>query len=232
LLLLIISLAASAQTTQQRKQELTGKVTGVVVDANDTVVSNAQVVIQGVGVNVVIAATQEGTFESELPVGIYTLIAVRDSRQVSSESYVQVQSNKSTKVRLILKNVSSLLDSIRDSHVEANVPVEADFDAFLKRDLAEYFKDVGKSVEVEYELLRRGPTQSGVAFPKFYVWVVVKSEGKVVEEGAARVAAIEKKEFEVVNYYTREQIERDTERIYKVFPAEVGDRIKEKLIKK
>lgn len=62
----------------------------------------------------------------------------------------------------------SVIDSIADSHIQANVPSEKDFDNFLKRDLAAYFKDdLKKDVTVEYELLRNAPTQSGIAFPKF-----------------------------------------------------------------
>ena len=72
----------------------------------------------------------------------------------------------------------STVDSIADSHIRANVPDEKDFDSFLRRDLASYFKELKKkSVVVEYQLLRTGPTQSGTAFPKFYVWVRIKENG-------------------------------------------------------
>jgi len=77
----------------------------------------------------------------------------------------------------------SLGDSVAESHVKANVPDEMDFDVFLKRDLAEYFKEAKKqSVVVEYELLRKGATQSGTAFPKFYAWVTVKADGSKKEQ--------------------------------------------------
>src|SRR5438045_2576003 len=76
----------------------------------------------------------------------------------------------------------SPMDSIADSHIRANVPDEKDFDNFLKRDLAAYFKELKKKdVVVEYELLRNGPTQSGIAFPKFYAWVRVKEDGNLLE---------------------------------------------------
>lgn len=126
----------------------------------------------------------------------------------------------------------SPLDSIADSHVRANVPDEKDFDNFLKRDLTSYFKDLRKKdVAVEYELLRDGPTQSGTAFPKFYAWVQVKENGRLIEEGAVRVAAVEKKGFGVYNYLPRADIESDMEQVYKVFPKPVGDRIRDKIRK-
>ncbi len=60
------------------------------------------------------------------------------------------------------------------SHVEANVPPQKEFDEILARDLQAYFQDLkGKQVGVQYEFLRRGPTQVGVAYPKFYLWVKI-----------------------------------------------------------
>ena len=124
----------------------------------------------------------------------------------------------------------SLGDSIAESHVKANVPEEKDFNVFLERDLTEYFKEQQKkSVVVEYELLRKGPTQSGTAFPKFYAWVTVKSDGITIEEGAVRVVAMEKKRFGVYDYLSRSEIERDVAKLYQVFPAPVADKIKEKV---
>jgi hypothetical protein len=127
---------------------------------------------------------------------------------------------------------SSVINSISESHIEGNVPNEKDFDKFLKRDLAAYFKEsMGKDVVVEYELLRNAPTQSGIAFPKFYAWVKVKEKDKLIEEGAVRLAAMEKKRFKITDYLKRSYIEKDVEQIYKVFPRSVGDKVKEKLSK-
>jgi len=121
---------------------------------------------------------------------------------------------------------------IAASHIDANVPSQQDFDVFMKRDLEQYFKEAKKKpVTVDYELLRNGPTQSGTAFPKFYAWVVVKEDGVIVEEGAVRVAAIEKKRFGVYDYFPQPEIEREVEKLYRVFPDEVADKIRKKLSK-
>src|SRR6266550_7076938 len=70
-------------------------------------------------------------------------------------------------------------ESIAESHIRANVPDERDFDKFLKRDLEQYFKDtLQKTVTVEFELLRKEPTQTGIAYPKFYAWVTIRDGGK------------------------------------------------------
>lgn len=92
-------------------------------------------------------------------------------------------------------------DSIAESHIRANVPDEKDFDTLLKRDLEAYFRDFnGKVVTVQYELLRKGPTQTGIAFPKFYAWVKIYEKDNLLNEGAIRLAAIEKTRFKVTDY--------------------------------
>ena len=121
-------------------------------------------------------------------------------------------------------------ESVDESHLRANVPDAKDFDNFLKRDLAAYFKGGREgTVAVEYELLRDGPTQTGVAYPKFYAWVKARKNGRLFAEGAARVAAVEKKRFEVTDFLSRADAARDPDRIYRIFPREVGDKIRRKV---
>ena len=125
---------------------------------------------------------------------------------------------------------SAIIDSIAQSHIDDNVPDKKDFDNFLKRDLAEYFKvSTDKDTVIEYELLRKAPTQSGTSFPKFYAWVRVNVKGNLIEEGAIRLAAIDKKIFQITHYLKRADIESNTDEIYTVFPEPVGDKIKQKL---
>ena len=54
---------------------------------------------------------------------------------------------------------------------------------------------------------------------------------RLLEDGAVKVAAIEKKRFEVLNFLARADIERDMERVYQIFPRPVADKIKEKIVK-
>lgn len=116
------------------------------------------------------------------------------------------------------------MQDLQSAHIAANVPVGADFEAFLIRDLTAYF--VGQGVPaptVTYELLRDGPTQSGVAYPKYYVWAkAVGSDGMVVE-GAARTAAIERTRFEITDFVTRQAITANPDSLAMAVPAALRD---------
>jgi hypothetical protein len=116
-------------------------------------------------------------------------------------------------------------------HIEANVPAPADFNQLLRRDLVGYFEQARskKGVAVQFELLRDGPTQSGVAYPKFYAWVTVDGGESAEDRGAVRVAAIEKKRFEVTDFVSELQIQNDLTSIEAVFPAQVCERIRDKV---
>lgn len=119
------------------------------------------------------------------------------------------------------------VDEIRRSHVEANEPNAAEFRSLLTRDLEAYLQTrSGKRLKVEFDFLRDGPTQSGMSFPKYYVWLRATQDGKPVEQGAARVAAIEQKAFNVTDYVTREQIKSGKVDITSIFPAALLDKIR------
>ena len=123
-----------------------------------------------------------------------------------------------------------ILRDIQSSHIDANVPAAADFDNFLTRDLAAYFAAARKKKSpVQYELLRNGPTQSGVSYPKFYLWVRVAGGKTPRDRGAVRVAAVEKKQFEVTDFVSEEALRSDPTGIYRLFPAPVCEKITEKI---
>jgi len=105
-------------------------------------------------------------------------------------------------------------------HIEANVPEQSTFKPFLVRDLNSYFTTaLKKPIRVEYDLLRKGPTQTGIAYPKFYAWVRVFDGNKLVEEGAVRVAACDKEVFQVTDFVSKEQVQKDPEMIRTIFPS-------------
>lgn len=117
------------------------------------------------------------------------------------------------------------LDSIQQSHITGNVPPAGKFHEFLRRDLMEYFRSAGFAdlTDVQYELPRDAPTQSGVSYPKYYVWVRVIGGGVVREQGAARVAAIDGTRFEVTNFLSSKDMSRDS--VLSVFPSALADGI-------
>lgn len=118
---------------------------------------------------------------------------------------------------------------IAASHIEANVPVGPDFRNFLVRDLQAYFAaSTGKRVRAEYELLRDGPTQSGVAYPKYYAWVRVFAGQTLLDEGAVRVAAIERVRFEVTHFLSKARIARDPQALESIVPKLLLPAIRER----
>ena len=106
---------------------------------------------------------------------------------------------------------------IAKSHVEGNVPEAKDFARILLRDLRGKFCHTEKC-KLTYELLRKGATQTGISYPKFYVWVVTK-DGSKQQSGAVRLEAIDKDHFEISGYLPAEKIRKAPEQVAAVFPA-------------
>jgi hypothetical protein len=121
------------------------------------------------------------------------------------------------------------LSDIAESHIKANVPAQKDFDPFLKRDLTAFFRQSSTTpIRVEYQLLREGPTQTGIAYPKFYAWVKVFSGSRLSKEGAVRLAAIDKARFEVTQFVPKAEAASDPQALARVFPAALIPLILEK----
>ncbi|WP_162615626.1 hypothetical protein [Pseudanabaena sp. ABRG5-3] len=127
---------------------------------------------------------------------------------------------------------------VQGSHIKVNAPnVPEQFDKLLKRDLTSYLQDIYKEVvTVEYELLRAKPTQVGVALPKYYIWVKIYRQNRqisgqkvLIDEGAVKVAAVERTHFTVLNYLVIADLKKSPERINQVFPLPVGDKIRLRL---
>ena len=121
-------------------------------------------------------------------------------------------------------------DDIARSHVDGNVPPPAEFQAFLRRDLEAYFRrSKPERLTVKWEMLRDGPTQSGVSYPKFYIWAQVYAGRKLREEGAVRLAAVDRKRFDITHYLSGSAIRKQPDRLEQVFPAPVAARIRTKV---
>ena len=113
-----------------------------------------------------------------------------------------------------------LAQSVRESHVQAHVPDAKTFRSLLVRDAGAFLSNrIGRQATAEYEFLREGATQTGIAFPKFYLWVrAVDKDKRVLIEGAMRVAAIERTHFEVTDFLTRQEILAAPARMEAIFP--------------
>ena len=121
--------------------------------------------------------------------------------------------------------------ALRQGHIDANVPDQKDFDRILNRDITKYVTDkADKDITVKVELLRDGAAQSGVALPKYYIWIEKRNaKGVLMEEAAARIAAINRDHFDVIQYYDRKRLETETDLVSKVFPQDVYAKIVAKL---
>lgn len=117
-----------------------------------------------------------------------------------------------------LEKIQQQIAELQRSHIDGNVPDNAQFDDFLVRDLSAFFQSMGDMITVDYKLLRDEPTQVGVSYPKYYLWVRVYSHGQLVEQGAARVAAVEKIRFEILPFVSQAQIQTDPSEIEQIFP--------------
>lgn len=116
---------------------------------------------------------------------------------------------------------ASSQNAIQESHIQANVPAATSFDSLLQRDLLAFFRDsAAPSVtRVEYTLLRKGPTQSGVALPKYYLWVKAFADANLVEEGAVRLAAVEGQGFDILQFITKAKARQSAAELSAIFPA-------------
>ena len=116
--------------------------------------------------------------------------------------------------------VRTTMSKIQQSHIEANVPEAKDFQKFLSRDLQKYFGGLLKRrVRVKFELLRSGPTQSGVSYPKYYAWVkIYGADQQLIEQGAVRIAAEDKTDFSITDFWNVQKIRGEQKNLELVFP--------------
>ena len=121
------------------------------------------------------------------------------------------------------------LQDLQQSHLEGNIPDKNKFDSLLKRDLEKYFLTLYGPVTVKWEFLREGPTQSGVSYPKYYLWTEINNTQKTISQGAVRVAAMDKTKFDITNYVDISQIKNKSIDIYEIFPSAVCEKIESRL---
>ena len=118
------------------------------------------------------------------------------------------------------------LSGIPEGHIEENVPEQEYLDDYLQRDLERYFTELkSEPIQIEYILLRDEPTQVGLTYPKYYVWVDIQTEDGYLESGAVYIVAISGEYFQVYDYKNEEEIKQDHSILYELFPDDVCDQI-------
>jgi hypothetical protein len=99
-----------------------------------------------------------------------------------------------------------VMQEIQQSHIDANIPDKNRFDSLLKRDLQKHFSALYGPINIDWKFLRDGPTQSGVSYPKYYLWLKIKNTDEPISEGAVCVQAVDKERFDITNYIDIKQI--------------------------
>lgn len=118
-----------------------------------------------------------------------------------------------------------ILALISMAHIKANAPDEAHFDELLTSSLETYCRDMGggKPVTVRYAMLRDGPTQAGLGFPKYYVWVEVFDGPRRIVQGAAKAVGINRQELEITDFFSEATIGNLPLSLYRTFPKAAAD---------
>jgi hypothetical protein len=117
------------------------------------------------------------------------------------------------------------------NQVEGNVPDENEFDLLLTQSLDDFFTAMEhKPTLVHFDLLRKIPSQVGVAWPKYYAWIRAtdRKSGRLVHIGAVSVSAINKEGFDVNYFYSAGQIAKEPRSIDERFTQNLRPVIIEK----
>lgn len=130
-------------------------------------------------------------------------------------------------------SAQSFSQALQQNHSNANLPsTYEEFTEIVQRDLDSYFSKIeNEKVSTSYELLRKQPTQSGIAYPKFYAWVIVSKNNKVIKQGAIRLAAINGTKVDVTDFIQSNVIMAKPKSIESVFPKSLCDGIRQRASK-
>lgn len=117
-------------------------------------------------------------------------------------------------------DMERMVAELQASHVSANVPPDATFTALLQRDVLAYLvANRLPSEGLEIEPLRKGPTQSGVSYPKYYIWIRAVDQAGRRSEGAMRVAAVDRARFDITDFTPATSIRSDPTSLDAIYPA-------------
>ena len=118
-----------------------------------------------------------------------------------------------------------------DGRQAAAAPYGPALDSLMQHDLTAYFsRRAGAPVRISFAYLRRGATVTGIAYPKYYLWVVARdaSGAQVLAEGAVRAAGVDTA-VEVTHFLPATFIRSHPEGVDSVFPAGVVPEIRKHL---
>lgn len=118
------------------------------------------------------------------------------------------------------------ITNLHKANLQAHLPDAKHFHEIFAINLdAEFSRKLKSKVLVKYQLLDTQVFQTGVSFPKIYCWVQVFSNKEMLAEGAAKLAAVEKKFFILKTFLSVKEIKSDEKVVYERFPCAVASKI-------
>ena len=117
-------------------------------------------------------------------------------------------------------DMRSMVAELQASHISANAPPDASFVVLLQRDVRAYLvANRLPSQTLAIEPLRKGATQSGVSYPKYYIWMRAADKAGHHIAGAMRVAAIDRVRFDVTDFTPAASIRSNPTSLASIYPA-------------
>jgi hypothetical protein len=109
--------------------------------------------------------------------------------------------------------------SAQEVEVQNDSAVLQNISSSFERDLTKYFfGETPAGAKVDYELLRQGPTQVGVAYPEYYIWIKASKNKNIITEGSARLQQTDRAQFLITDYINLQTIRENPSALEKVFP--------------
>ncbi|MBJ6121508.1 hypothetical protein [Sphingomonas mollis] len=119
-------------------------------------------------------------------------------------------------------DMERMVSQLQARHISANAPPDSSFSKILDRDVRAYLAAHQlPSKKVMIESLRKGATQSGVSYPKYYIWIRATDAASHHVEGAMRVAAIDRVKFEVTDFTPTDTIRTDPASLAAIYPSPI-----------
>jgi hypothetical protein len=119
-------------------------------------------------------------------------------------------------------DMGRMMQQLQASHISANAPPASSFSRILERDVRAYLAAHRlPSRKVRIEPLRKGATQSGVSYPKYYIWVRATGAAKHHVEGAMRIVAIDQARFEVTDFTPADMVRSDPASLAAIYPSPI-----------
>jgi len=162
-------------------------------------------------------AVEEYRYETPILPGIVKIDNIDDIKIDSDKWSVKIN-----RIQPIYEKSDPVLRLNQNESVHEGIPDEKTFEPLLIRVLSSYFEDDRfKNLQFRYMLLADHPFQSGIAFPKYYLWIEKYDGSRFIGQGVMEIAAIDQTRLGVIEFTSKKDLETDREWIKQHYPPEV-----------